>query len=56
MSEFVIFPEMIIAGAEELAECRDTGLSDEQTAVAVFLAMQGLLQIKAMRGESESVH
>jgi len=52
----MIFPEMIKAGVEELAECRDSGLSDEKTVIVVFLAMQGYLEMQRLRGDSESVH
>ena len=50
MSEVLIFPEMIEAGIEQLTECRDKGLQDEQTVVYVFLAMQGFLEMQRLRG------
>ena len=56
MSEVLIFPEMIDAGIEQLHECKDKGLSDDQTVVCVFLAMQGFLEMHKLRGDSESVY
>lgn len=56
MSEVLIFPEMIEAGIEQLHECQDKGLKDEQTVICVFLAMQGFLEMQKLRGDSESVH
>ena len=56
MSEVVIFPEMLAAGIEALMECRDRQMRDDQIAISVYLAMQGILEIKQMRGDSERVH
>ena len=56
MSEIVIFPEMIQAGVEQLIECRQKKMKNEQTVIVVFLAMQGFLEMQRLRGDSESVH
>jgi hypothetical protein len=56
LSEIVIFPEMVEAGVEQLTECQDKGLKDEQTVICVFLAMQGFLEMQRLRGDSESIH
>jgi len=46
--ELVIFPEMIDAGIEQLDECRDKGLSEEQIVISVYLAMEGIREIRTM--------
>lgn len=56
LTEVLIFPEMVRAGVEQLAESRIKGLEDEQTVIVVFLAMQGFLEMQRLRGDSESVH
>ena len=56
MSEFVIFPEMLEAGIEALNESMERELRDDQIVITVYLAMQGILEMKTLRGESESVH
>lgn len=56
MSELVIFPEMIEAGKEEVAECRAMNLGDEQTAINVYMAMAGIFVMAKIRGENERVH
>ena len=49
--ELVICQEMLDAGIEQLDECRDRGLSEEQTVISVYLAMEGIREIKSMRVE-----
>jgi hypothetical protein len=56
VSEILILPEMVEAGIEQVAECRKMKLDDEDTAIKVYLAMQGVFAILVMRGESERVH
>jgi hypothetical protein len=54
--EFVLFPEMVAAGMEELAECNQKGIDDGEKVACVFLAMYGVYQMNCVRGESERVH
>lgn len=56
MSEVIIFPEMIAAGAEQIKECRQMKLDDLEIAERVFAAMYGVFLITCVRGESERVH
>lgn len=56
MSEIVIFPEMLAAGAEQISECRKTNLDDAETAERVFEAMYGVFLITCLRGGSERAH
>lgn len=49
--ELAIFPEMLAAGVEALDECRRRELSDADIAVAVYLAMESIRAVRAMRGE-----
>lgn len=56
MSELTIFPEMLQAGMEAIAECREQKLDDQDTAVSVYLAMQGIYEIRMMRGNDEVLH
>lgn len=49
--EVHFFPEMLQAGVEALEECRRRELSDEDIAVAVYLAMEGIRAVRAMRGD-----
>ena len=56
MSEILIFPEMIAAVVEELRECQDRGLRDEQAVVCIYLAMHGYIEMLKIRGDQEHVH
>lgn len=56
MSEVVIFPEMLAAGAEQVKECRLMDLDDAEVAERVFEAMYGVFLITCLKGESERVH
>lgn len=56
MCELTIFPEMLVAGMEAVAECREKKLNDEDTATVVYLAMHGILEIRMMRGNDEVLH
>lgn len=56
MSEIVIFPEMLAAGAEQISECRKINLDEAETAERVFEAMYGVFLMTCMKGESERVH
>lgn len=56
LSELVIFPEMLAAGAEQIRECRLMDLDDAEVAERVFAAMYGVFLITCVRGESERVH
>ena len=53
--EAVIFPEMLQAGVEAMAECKSRNLTPYETAIAVYLAMRAVEEIAAMRGQ-ETVH
>lgn len=55
MSEAVIFPEMLQAGVEAMAECRSRKLTQYETVIAVYLAMKAVEEIAIMRGE-ETLH
>jgi hypothetical protein len=56
VSEIVLFPEMVAAGAEQVRECRQMGLGEAEIAERVFEAMYGVFLITCLRGESERVH
>jgi hypothetical protein len=47
--ELVVWPEMLEAGMEALIECRGRELKDEDICLAVYLAMEGIREIRAMR-------
>lgn len=51
-----VFPEMLKAGAEALAEERKREASDEDTVLAVYLAMEAVLSIAKMRAHGSLVH
>lgn len=53
MTEVVIFPEMLQAGVEALAESKE--LTEEEKVVAVYLAMRAIYEIARMRAKA-SVH
>ena len=55
MSEVIIFPEMLQAGMEALAECEARDLEDQDKVVAVYLAMQAIYKISLIR-EKGAVH
>lgn len=56
MSETIIFTEMIDAGDEALAECEAAGADRKTTAIQVYLAMEGIREIKLMKSDSETLH
>jgi hypothetical protein len=43
--EAVVFPFVYETGAAKLRDCRDRGLNDEQTAIAVYLVMEELMHV-----------
>jgi hypothetical protein len=51
VSEVVILPEMVEAGSQMLTECRERQLDDETTAVNVYLAMEGVLEIAILKAK-----
>ena len=50
--EVVILPEMTIAGTEALLESRKQGLDEEQTALAVYMAMRAVYLIAVLPRET----
>lgn len=56
MSETVILPEMLTAEMEALAECEARNFSNQDTVIAVYLAMEAIREIAAMRKRYESLH
>lgn len=56
VSETIIFTEMIDAGDEALAECEAAGADRKTTAIQVYLAMEGIREIKLMKSDSETLH
>jgi hypothetical protein len=55
VSEIFIWPEMLEAGIEALIEGRSRDFKDEDVVLAVYLAMEGIREIRAMRTEG-TVH
>lgn len=53
--EIVIFPEMLVAGAEAIAECEQQQRSAEDTAMAVYCAMECVKTLAIAEGP-ESVN
>lgn len=49
-----LFREVLVAGAHALAEARESGLDDENTAVHVYMAMDAVLEIAKLH--LETVH
>lgn len=56
MNETVILPEMLSAGMEALAECEQREFNKHDTVIAIYLAMEAIREIAAMRKRYESVH
>ena len=56
MSEAVIIPEMLIAGAEAVQECEQRKFSDVDTAIAVYLAMAAVLEMARIKEANETRH
>jgi hypothetical protein len=56
MNEVCVFPEMLEAGIETLIECRRRGMPDDETAVAVYLAMEAVSRMRMMRDATGTVH
>lgn len=54
--EVVILPEMELAGTEALRESHRIGHSDEETAVAVYMAMRAVYLISILPKNSLYVH
>lgn len=54
MNETVILPEMLQAGLEALAECKKRKFNARDTVIDVYLAMEAIREIAAMR--LKSVH
>lgn len=55
MIQVLILREMVEAGKEALEESRDAGQDDEQTVIAIYMAMEGIRKMAIMR-EIGSVH
>lgn len=55
MTAVILLREMVDAGVEALQENRDAGQDDEHTAIAVYLAMEGIKKM-ALAREIGSVH
>lgn len=56
MTEPLIFTEMVDAGAEALAECEAAGADRKTIAIHIYLAMEGIREMKMLPAESASVH
>jgi hypothetical protein len=56
MTEIVIFPEMEIAGAEALQESRMQGMDETGQAVAVYVAMQVIMELAIERAKNKVIH
>lgn len=56
VSETVILPEMLTAGIEALAECEVRHFSNQDTVIAIYLAMEAIKEIAIMRKHYEVVH
>ena len=54
--EVVILPEMAVAGTEALRESNRIGYSDEETAVAVYMAMRAVYLIAILPKNSLYIH
>lgn len=56
VSETVVLPEMLEAGAETLEECRANNAPKETTALMVYLAMEAIRELNALREAHETRH
>lgn len=55
VTEIFIFPEMLKAGEEAMAECEAANADRETTAFQIYTAMQAALFMRMMK-ESGTVH
>lgn len=56
MMEVAILPEMVLAGMEALAESKVRELSADDTAIAVYLAMEAVRQVAILKSADRIVH
>ena len=56
LTEAVLFPEMLSASVEALAECRKRNLDDVETAVAIYLSMSAVYEMAVTRDQSTTRH
>lgn len=55
MTEAVVLEGMMVAGMEALSECRMKGMTDSDTCVEVYIAMEGA-RIRIENEGMETVH